>query len=400
MPFALMLFTGFSQYSYAQTTNVQAYGFVNSLTDHDIVSVSDANYTDINYWVNNIVQSTVNTFGWAGQFGQPETHVANLPPISQLGSLNTPTSWDSDNGESFAASSINTIVLNTANFTQASPPEEPIQEGFIEESALELIESLFDYTNEEIPNMNYYIQSGWQEVLANDYPPSEQEINNFHNGLLGVAIDYDLWFIDLQDLLIESRPELNPRLIPQRSIISGIYTDILDNQIPFIEAYEDNAPHGTPSTYFLAGLINYIAFFEEQVPDDYAPTPSAEIYPIILNNLTAIKNYIWQELNAFNFQNGDSRVFYSEISSVNGIEKAFDNLKIVPNPVEDYFRIKNLPNTTLTLSILDLNGRILKTFNEKKVSESFDLAQLKRGLYLLRLITEDGNTITKKLYKI
>ncbi len=397
---SILLFCGLGMLSksmQAQVNNVQVFGFVNSLTDHDFEVVTDVNYTDVNYWVNNIVQSSNNVYGWTGQFGQPENHVANLPPFAQLGSLNTPTSWDSEGGATFANSGINTIIINTANFTQGSPPDEPIAPGFIDESALELIEDLFDYCNDEIPDLRYYIQSGWQEIIADSYPPSQAQIDAFHNGLLGTSIDYDAWFVDLQDLIVASRPELNPRLIPQRSIVSGIYTEVLNNQVPFTEAYEDNAPHGTPSTYFLVGLINYMALFEQEVPSSYTPSPSSAIHPAIIENRSAIYEYIWQELNAFNFQNGESRVFYSTVSEVNAPSMGLEHFTIVPNPAEDFFTLQIPVKETFTLSIIDLNGKVLKIIEDVKALDDVDVSAINSGLYFVRLSTKDHQHFTQKI---
>ena len=114
---------------------------------------------------------------------------------------------------------------------------------------------------------------------------------------------------DYQDLIVASRPELDTRLIPVGMIMSKILRDVIPNQIPFDELYEDSAPHGRANLYFLAGMVTYMAMYEENIPVNYMP--STLISPAIRNNIETIRNFVWEELNNFNFPNGDSRVFYN-----------------------------------------------------------------------------------------
>jgi len=296
-----------------KVTDVQLYTFAHSLIDHrpPLIATPD-DETTILYWMYDIAQNASKTFATTGQFGQLPNHVDNLPPNSDLGYNVVPNSWD-ESQNSFANSNLNTVMLTVANFIQYEPPSNPDPTDQMARSIIENTETLFDWTNTEIPNMRYYIYGNWPEMdLQNAYPPTlplQSEIDDFHDITIGTTGNFAKWWEDYQDLIVASRPELDTRLIPVGMIMSKILRDVIPNQIPFDELYEDSAPHGRANLYFLAGMVTYMAMYEENIPVNYMP--STLISPAIRNNIETIRNFVWEELNNFNFPNGDSRVFYN-----------------------------------------------------------------------------------------
>jgi hypothetical protein len=84
--------------------------------------------------------------------------------------------------------------------------------------------------------------------------------------------------------------------------------------------------------------------------------------------------------------------------SINNVtDLAADQIKLYPNPTMDGFRIDGLGENHVTLTISDVNGRLLVT---KKVSdgEYISTGTLLQGVYLVKIITTEGIT-EKKLIK-
>lgn len=93
----------------------------------------------------------------------------------------------------------------------------------------------------------------------------------------------------------------------------------------------------------------------------------------------------------------DSGTVYSEncaLLSTNDFE--LSNFSIYPNPTQSTFFIENSKSEISKVEILDLNGRLVKTFN--KVQESYSISELNPGLYFVNIKGE--NTFeTKKIIK-
>lgn len=87
-----------------------------------------------------------------------------------------------------------------------------------------------------------------------------------------------------------------------------------------------------------------------------------------------------------------------EISIVSGLEEAKEiNLMVsaYPNPTTDYLtlEVKNFNLSTLTIQLLDLNGKLLKTQKIEGTQTSIEMNNLVPATYFLRLI--EGNKEVK-----
>ena len=395
-----LILIAFKQSMAQQVNDVQLYTFAHSLIDNrppKIATPSDE--TTILHWIYDISQSSGRTFATTGQFGQLPNHIENLPPNSDLGYDIVPNSWD-ETMATFANSNLNTVMLTAANFIQYESPSGPDPSDPMGRSIIENTETLFDWTNTEIPNMRYYIYGNWPEMdLQNAYPPTlplQSEIDDFHDVTIGTSGDFAVWWTDYQDLLMASRPQLNTKLIPAGMVISRILRDLIPNPIPFNELYEDADPHGRANIYFLAGMISYMAMYEENIPAAYMP--ATIISPVIRNNLEAIRNFAWQELNNFNFPNGDSRVFYNEPLNAQQIETV-SNFNIIPNPVENTFSIQTESAGSNDVTIFDVSGSVINTYTNIKKSDAINIEDLKSGLYFLEIKNNKGISTIKLIKK-
>lgn len=304
----VLLFLQTLNLNFIAAQDVNMYCFGHSLIDH-AESFSGEPNTNILHWINDIATFSNQNFAAGGQYGFLTSH-DDLPPSANWGWASVPASWDGDN-ETFAEADINTILLTAANFIQYQAPQLPHPLDNTT-TVLKSTRTIFDWVNTEEPsNVTYYIYGNWPEMdLANAFPPTtplQSEIDLFHNNTM--TGQFPDWWKTYQDSMLDSRPLLNTRLIPVGNIISQLLTNtsLFPTAIPFDSLYSDSAPHGRPNLYFLAGMITYMAIFEQNIPNNY--DPGSSILPSIKDSLSAISNYAWRALNQFNLPNGDSRVF-------------------------------------------------------------------------------------------
>ncbi len=61
------------------------------------------------------------------------------------------------------------------------------------------------------------------------------------------------------------------------------------------------------------------------------------------------------------------------------------NLQVFPNPVSDYFTIKNAPPEKYIASIFSIDGRIIKEVIVNEENQQINVEELQSGIYLLRI---------------
>ena len=95
-------------------------------------------------------------------------------------------------------------------------------------------------------------------------------------------------------------------MVPVGPILANLLTTTLSD-VPVSALYEDGAPHGRPTLYFLAGLITYMSIYGVKAPASYV-VPNA-IDARVRSRYAQISAEVWAELQAFVDSNGNSRVF-------------------------------------------------------------------------------------------
>ena len=95
----------------------------------------------------------------------------------------------------------------------------------------------------------------------------------------------------------------------------------------------------------------------------------------------------------------------SNTSCVNygeGVEEISTSFNIYPNPVNDKIYIETLTQTqTLTVEIYDIYGRVQNLSNSatQQLSNSIDVTNLNSGVYFVKVVTENGETVKKFIKK-
>jgi hypothetical protein len=69
--------------------------------------------------------------------------------------------------------------------------------------------------------------------------------------------------------------------------------DTVVGTIPLASLFEDDAPHGLSTTYFLLAVADYIELFNEKPPTGFVFNGAWGVHPTVTANYQAIVDYIW-----------------------------------------------------------------------------------------------------------
>ena len=323
--FLLLIITFGLNISNAQTT-IESHMMGHSLMDHS----SATQQTKIAYWIYQLATEAGNTYEPAGQFGGI-WQFADFNPTTQLGSPGIPGSWDAD-FETYGGADLNNFMFTIYNYVQDLPPN---VDYYTEASVLSASERLVDSVKLYQPSNDIFIYENWPDMgpfaTENPFNPTPAQFAAYNAYTLG---DFHNWWIDLHDLLMASKPTYNIRMIPVGPLISELLLTTPYSNMSPADLYEDNAPHGRETIYFLAGLATYMAIFGEQAPASYPPP--ATILPEVANNYSAIVTEFWDYMVAFNDASGNNRVFVNSTppddADGDGVNDATDNCINTANP--------------------------------------------------------------------
>ncbi len=293
----------------AQSNSETSFMFGHSLLDHRpplIATPSDE--TTIAHWIYLLATESGQSYAAAGQYGFLQQH-DNLPPFSQWGYDIVPPAWDSD-VDPFSVADFSNALITAGNFMQwQGPDEDYYNEPGV--SPISATQTIVNWLVQNEPGIKIYIYENWPDmapyIAGQGFPPSPTELTNYYSYLDG---DFHNWWIAYHDALLLSNPADEVRMIPVGPILSNLFQNTVLNTIPVTEIYEDNAPHGRATLYFLAGMISYMATFEQPAPASF--TVPNTVHPTVASNYSLIASNIWSALQGFNLPNGDSRVFFNQ----------------------------------------------------------------------------------------
>lgn len=287
----------------AQSKTQNLFIFGHSLIDHrPPINPTVPDETTVPHWMFLLAQEAGHTYRAGGQYGFLPQH-QNTPPFAQWGYAIVPGVWDSDNVP-WANADINSVFITAGNFIQYQAPTEDYfgDPGVTPVSATQAI---IDFVGDK----NIYIYENWPDMagfLGNGWPATEGEYDQYNTYLRGEFHD---WWLDYYNILDASRPNANLKMIPVGPIIADL-TDGILMDVPVADLYEDDAPHGRPTLYFLASLISYMAIYEEPAPLDFVVPNS--VHSEVADHYAEVVNFIWNELLTFTDGNGNNLVFVNE----------------------------------------------------------------------------------------
>jgi hypothetical protein len=332
-------------------TDARQFIWGHSLINHSEVGGANK-WTNVPIWINEFATAAGYSYAVGGAFGFGAQHANTLPPTAQwslpgVSGLEIPENITTSG---WAAGDINNVMFTPANYRQKERADAVTSNW--PDIITETTNKLFSFAENANPgNARYMIYEHWTDMgshttanFTSTYPtPVELEAYWAYNESYSHA-----WFIDYHDAMMRDYPSLDVKLLPVGYILGKLLRGTLSS-IPAVDLYQDNAPHGKPSLYFLAGLITYMGIYGEKVPTTY--TVPKNIHNAISTNFSKIINKIWSELINFRDADQNSRVFPHEMAreglggNLNGIsdfsssETFIDLFKMARGPI---------PNTDTT----------------------------------------------------
>lgn len=295
-------------------TNVNNYIFGHSLWWHGYPAEPDRSY--VSEWLRFLADEAGYTYTNDGQWGQPWSHLDELPPDPQWGSRNTVSGW---NG-TFANSDYNVVVMMPSNFEQWQAPDVPYYGQT--RTPIDVATQLFQWILSQEPNTEILIYAHYPDMSPYGHPTSISPTRylDYHNYTRGAYLQ---WFRDYYDGIMANMPGANITLVEGGALMSDVLIDLLGNQISPANLYEDDAPHGWPTMYFLTSLVMYMHMYGEKPPASF--TVPSVVVPEVRNNYTEIVDYMWARIG------GGSTPAPTDTDG-DGIADAIDNCPFTANP--------------------------------------------------------------------
>ncbi len=375
---------------------IRSFIFGHSLINHEFkINPTPSQETSVPHWIHFLAEEANHQYAVSGQYGFLPQH-DNLPPIAQWGFDFVTPAWDSDN-EPFSEANFNNILITPGNFIQWQGPT--IDYPSENTTPVEATQTIFDWCIEQEESLQFYIYENWPDMapyLSDGFPPNQSDWENYIEYLNG---DFHHWFLEYYDEVKNAFPNVCVKMIPVGPIINNLLLNDPYNQIPITELYEDDAPHGRPSIYFLAALTTNMAMYEERPPSNYQTDDI--IHPIIRNNYNDIVEIIWQELLSFEETNGNSLVFCNELVSTVENISGIDNIKISPNPSTENIKVA-APFTSFDLMVFDIYGNQKFSMDvQNSSSVILDISSFSDGCYFIRLKDKrSSNSLSSRFIKM
>jgi len=371
--------------------NIRNFIFGHSLINHAIpINPTPSQETAVPHWFADLARSAGNQYAVGGQYGFLPQHT-NLPPLAQWGFDNAVGAWDSDN-EDFGRADFNTILITPGNFIQWQGPDEDYPTD--PTSPVEATVTVFDWCNAQEENLNYYVYENWPDMapyLNNDFPPSNDEWQAYNNYL---ESDFHNWFVDYYSKVSENFSDNCISFIPVGTLMSRLLQTPPYNQIPIAQLYEDDAPHGRPTIYFLASLVTYMSMYEEEAPLNYEVDPI--IHPIVADNYQDVVMFLWTELEKMQEESELTIFCGKSTTSTTKNDLQENKITIFPNPTNSTINVSGQV-VDGTLQVFNLLGSYqLSTIINSK-NKTVDLTGLQSGSYLIIGRDDFGTLIYREL---
>lgn len=199
-------------------------------------------------------------------------------------------------------------------------------------------------------------------------------------------------------------PSLKTRNSVSNSSEFNIYGAYIDNNIIiwYINGVEISRKRNTywkQQSYNVALSLGMRDPYVNQVqcPDDNSIRTKVPVKPTVssLPDQVMTVDWVrtWRKVNRSGRIEASKGMIANEIENLNDLE-----IKVYPNPVEDELNLDLGTNQPTSVSILDLNGRVV--FQKKFQKESIILKDLDlKGLFIVKINNESKSYIKKVLFK-
>lgn len=280
---------------------VHAYAYLNSLHNHAHPTSAQNASTRVANWVARMAARAPgggNTFTMGAQFGYFTQWT--MPPAAgnMFEEVSTPhldpwaPSWE-------GASGIDVVELVPDNFD--APRFDPSARTSMGASCQDRLLHVIDQWEANAPNpkRRYAVFAGWPAMR----PQGGGDGRAILPSMCAAWVDdglgtYQAWMEVLVSRLQTARPGLDIRLHAVSKALLVVYRDTVVGTVAPRALFEDMAPHGRPSLYFIAAVADYIELFDEKPPADFAFDPAWGVSPIITGSYQLIVDHIWGVLRS------------------------------------------------------------------------------------------------------
>jgi hypothetical protein len=112
-------------------------------------------------------------------------------------------------------------------------------------------------------------------------------------------------------------------------------------------------------------------------------------------------NYILESEVVYNFRikmtKRNGTVSYSDLQTISCLENEL-KVEVAPNPAINIFKVNGLPKGKNTISIYSKDGNLITSINATN-NQDIDISKLPSGVYVLKIINENGSTSVERLVK-
>ncbi|GAA6207058.1 hypothetical protein NBRC116601_03510 [Cognatishimia sp. WU-CL00825] len=279
--------------THAETRKIYVFG--NSLIHH----ASDTEATAVPHWLAYFAKEGGRDFELDGQFGFLQNFANDLPPDPQWGFKSVKSAW-TRKYRTFDQVGYDTIMFNPANFVQYQPADHPYDGDNADRlspvtAAEKLMQTVAD-------GKRFVIYEGWSDLalITSRFPPRARHLRTYH---AYNKDEYHDWYVDFAEKLAKRSGATDVVLLPVAKILARAFSETEMRNMKATDLYLDDAPHGTPTLYFLAGAISYAGLFGE-LPQVGNPPP--DVHPIAIKYFADFVALIQQEL-AFDVSDATSR---------------------------------------------------------------------------------------------
>lgn len=271
--------------------DVRLYIFGHSLISH----WTGSDTTTMPHWMGKLARASKLRFAVDGQYGFLANHADfdGLSPQSQWEFKEVDRVWDSERAP-FAKSRFNHVMITPANFLQWQAPERNYPNESV--SPLDRTLAIIDFVEKHKPGTVVWIYENWPDMSGfakEGFPPPPEQVAAYHSYTRG---DFHDWWLRYYQALRQARPKLDIRLIPVGPILAKLLTERPLEAIRVEQLYEDDAPHGRPTIYFLSGLVCFMSMYQREPPTSFVPPEP--VHPLVRKHFKTIVSTVAQALTS------------------------------------------------------------------------------------------------------
>ncbi|GGL56302.1 hypothetical protein [Wenxinia marina] len=270
----------------ASAQDLRLFFFGNSLVHH----LTDSDETTVPHWLAFLARAEGERFGAEGQWGFLHDF-ADVPPEPQWTFGRVERVWRS-NRLPFGEVGWDGVVLTPPNFIQYQPANRPLDgDNPGGETPLELGAAALGWAAEEAPDAPLFVYEGWADMGPWGFPPDAEGWAEWLEFNAGPFHDWNR----LYATGLTGAVGREVRVIPTARVLAGLLQGPLA-ELPPEALFSDDAPHGTPTLYFLASLVTWAAVTDTPPPAAASPPPG--LNEVVRARYPEIATEVWLRLTA------------------------------------------------------------------------------------------------------